>query len=68
MYTSPGNQGWWAIDKVAITAGESAAAPPPPPNGIPFHRGDCNSDASFNIADCVFLLAARFTLQWWSSE
>jgi hypothetical protein len=57
-YTSPGNQWWWAIDNVAITAGEYATAPT---SGTQFLRGDCNSDASFNIADCVFLLASLFS-------
>ncbi len=57
-YTSPGNQWWWAIDNVAITAGEYATAPTG--GGTQFLRGDCNSDAAFNIADCVFLLASLF--------
>ena len=59
-YTSPGNQWWWAIDNVSITAGEYAA-PPPPPTGTTFRRGDCNSDGSFNIADCIYLLASLFS-------
>ena len=60
-YTSPGNQWYWAIDNVAITAGEYASPPPPPPSGTTFRRADCNSDGSFNIADCVFLLASLFS-------
>ncbi|RUA07962.1 MAG: hypothetical protein DSY81_10750 [Bacillota bacterium] len=60
-YTSSGNQWWWAVDNVSITAGEYAAVPPPPPAGTAFRRGDCNWDNSFNIADCVFLLATLFS-------
>lgn len=59
-YSSPGNQWWWAIDNVSITAGEYAA-PPPPPTGTTFRRGDCNSDGAFNIADCIYLLASLFS-------
>ena len=59
-YTSPGNQWWLAVDNISVTAGEYVA-PPPPPTGTTFRRGDCNSDGSFNIADCIYLLAALFS-------
>lgn len=59
-YSSPGNQWWWALDNVSITAGDYAT-PAPPPTGTTFRRGDCNSDGSFNIADCIYLLAALFS-------
>ena len=54
-FVSPGNQWWWAIDDVSITAGDAGVA------GEIFRRGDCNIDGSFNIADCVFLLAMLFS-------
>lgn len=54
-YVSPGNQWWWAIDDVSITAGDPGVA------GEIFRRGDCNTDGGFNIADCVFLLAGLFS-------
>ncbi|NRA74709.1 MAG: hypothetical protein HRU16_02105 [Planctomycetes bacterium] len=42
------------------TIDPSCGGPPPPPEPE-FIRGDCNNDASFNIADVIFQLNSLFT-------